>query len=167
MSDYILGIDPGWSGGAVVLDDAGRIVALESFAGKTEPEIINLVRNRLPAILANGFNPACYIEKVGPMPKQGVVSVFKFGWINGLLRGLVIGAVPVFEVRPQVWQKALGCLTRGDKNISKAKAQMLFPSVYFTHATADAALIAYYGYTKERNIQPEEKHDSARTHRGH
>jgi hypothetical protein len=53
-----------------------------------------------------------------------------------------------------VWQKSLGCLTHGDKNVSKAAAQRLFPGMKITHATADALLIAYYGYTKERQIQP-------------
>lgn len=145
----ILGIDPGWSGGAALLDNEGHPVAVTSFARLTEAEIIEAVT----ADISNA--DVCYIEKVGPMPKQGVVSVFKFGWILGLLRGLTIGRVRTIEVRPQVWQKALGCLTHGDKNISKAKAQMLFPGVKVTHSNADALLIAYYGYEKQRGKSAE------------
>jgi hypothetical protein len=37
------------------------------------------------------------------------------------------------------------CLTKGDKNVSKARAQELFPALKITHATADALLIAEYG----------------------
>lgn len=36
----------------------------------------------------------------------------------------------------------MGCLTKGDKNISKARAQQLFPTAKITHATADALLLA-------------------------
>ena len=46
---------------------------------------------------------------------------------------------------PQVWQKALGCMTGGDKNVTKRRAQELFPGHKITHATADALLIAHYG----------------------
>jgi hypothetical protein len=38
----------------------------------------------------------------------------------------------------------MGCLTRGDKNVSKAKAQQLFPTMKITHAVADALLLAAY-----------------------
>jgi hypothetical protein len=39
----------------------------------------------------------------------------------------------------------MGCLTKGDKNVSKKRAQELFPSIKCTHATSDALLIAEYG----------------------
>jgi hypothetical protein len=39
----------------------------------------------------------------------------------------------------------MGCLTKGDKNVSKRKAQELFPSTKVTHAIADSMLIAAYG----------------------
>jgi hypothetical protein len=42
------------------------------------------------------------------------------------------------------------CLTGGDKNISKRRAQELFPSLKITHAVADALLIAEYGRRLER-----------------
>jgi hypothetical protein len=35
--------------------------------------------------------------------------------------------------------------TKGDKNVSKRRAQELFPQLKVTHATADALLIAEYG----------------------
>lgn len=85
------------------------------------------------------------IERVHSMPKQGVASSFKFGRSYGFLRGcLIASGIPFEEVTPQVWQKALGCLSRGDKNVTKARAQQLFPSLKITHATADALLLAEY-----------------------
>jgi hypothetical protein len=140
----VLGLDPGWSGGVALLDDFGSIAEYHGFSTMTESEIIE-VMNRMVAHAS-----VCYIEKVHSMPRQGVASSFKFGMIYGLLRGLIVGRVRMIEITPQAWQKSLGCLTKGDKNISKAKAQQLFPGIKITHATADALLIAYYGYQKER-----------------
>lgn len=147
MSGHILGIDPGWSGGSAVLDMAdGQIAGVQSFAGLTEGDIISIIRG---CLIIPDSKPVCYLESVHAMPKQGVSSSFKFGMIYGLLRGLVIGECRVIDVTPQKWQKALGCLTHGDKNVSKAKAQQLFPGVKVTHGNADALLIAYYGYRQE------------------
>jgi hypothetical protein len=36
-------------------------------------------------------------------------------------------------------------MTKGDKNITKRKAQELFPEIKITHAIADSLLIAEYG----------------------
>jgi len=38
----------------------------------------------------------------------------------------------------------MGCLTKGDKNVSKRRAQELFPALKVTHAIADALLIAEF-----------------------
>ena len=62
---------------------------------------------------------------------------------------LTAAGISFERIRPQVWQKSLGCMTGGDKNITKRRAQELFPQLKITHATADALLIAYYG-TKQK-----------------
>lgn len=86
------------------------------------------------------------IEKVHSMPKQGVASSFKFGQSYGFLRGLLIALeIPFQSVAPGVWQRSLGCLSGGDKRVTKAKAQELYPELKVTHATADALLIATFG----------------------
>lgn len=87
-----------------------------------------------------------YIEQVHSSPQMGVKSAFTFGNGYGHLEmALTAAGIPFERVRPQVWQKEMGCLTKGDKNVSKRKAQELFPSMKVTHATADALLIAAYG----------------------
>jgi crossover junction endodeoxyribonuclease RuvC len=140
----VLGLDPGWSGGVALLDDFGAVAEYHGFATMTESEIIEVVTRMV------SHSSVCYIEKVHSMPRQGVASSFKFGMIYGLLRGLIVGRVRMIEVTPQAWQKSLGCLTKGDKNISKAKAQQLFPGIKITHATADALCISYFGWQKEK-----------------
>ena len=96
--------------------------------------------------LTGGTGIHAYIEQVHSSPQMGVKSAFTFG--NGfghLEMALTAAGIPFTRIRPQVWQKELGCLTKGDKNVSKRKAQELFPSMKVTHATADALLIAKYG----------------------
>ena len=85
------------------------------------------------------------LENVHSMPKQGVASSFKFGRNFGNLEGLLTGSkIPFDYVTPQKWQKELGCLSHGDKNVTKSKAQRLFPHLKITHAIADALLIMEY-----------------------
>jgi hypothetical protein len=79
------------------------------------------------------------------MPGQGVSSSFKFGMSYGSLRmALIAHSIPFESVTPQAWQKSLHCLSGGDKNRTKARAQQLFPNQKVTHATADSLLIAEY-----------------------
>lgn len=137
MKHYI-GIDPGQSGGIAVIGPDGVAAAYKM--PDTERDVFDLLRE-----IAGwyGNNPVAVIESVHAMPKQGVTSSFTFGKGYGGLRMALIGlTIPFSDVTPQKWQKAIGCLTRGDKNVSKRKAQELFPALKITHATADALLLA-------------------------
>ena len=83
------------------------------------------------------------LEIVHSSPQMGVKSAFTFGQGYGQLQMALTGAgIQWRGVRPQVWQKEMQCLTKGDKNVSKARAQQLFPKLKITHAIADALLIA-------------------------
>jgi crossover junction endodeoxyribonuclease RuvC len=133
-----LGIDPGLSGGIAILDDTGAIVHVQKMP-ETERDTADVLQEFGPRI------DFALIEKVGAMPKQGVSSTWKFGQHYGFLRGLLIALRLTFDqVRPQEWQRETGCLSGGDKNVTKAKAQQLFPEQKITHATADALLLAEY-----------------------
>lgn len=133
-----LGIDPGASGGIAFLSS----IDAEAQATKM-PET---ERDAWLAISTWELSKAfAIIEAVHSMPKQGVASSFKFGRSYGFLRGcLIASGIPFEEVTPQRWQKELGCMSKGDKNVTKARAQQLFPGLKITHATADALLLAEY-----------------------
>lgn len=132
-----LGIDPGQSGG--ISAHHGSQVMAFGFTNKTPMDIYKIIK------LLRVKNCVAMIEKVHSMPKQGVASSFTFGKGYGFLLGCLTALEIPFEyVSPQKWQKYLGCLTKGDKNISKQKAQELFPSLKITHAIADALLIGEY-----------------------
>jgi crossover junction endodeoxyribonuclease RuvC len=138
----IVGIDPGWSGGIASVSP-GTTTA-EKFTGRTERDILDTLNDYLM------FADVCYMEKVHSMPGQGVASMFKFGHIYGFLRAVVMAHdIPLKEVSPLEWQTRMRCRTKGDKNVSKARAQQLFPGISITHATADALLIASYGAAME------------------
>jgi len=139
---YYVGIDPGQSGGIACIHSVPG--SIEEVAAKkmpeTERDIYEVLRD-----VCGSMDTFCIIEKVHSMPKQGVVSTFKFGRNYGFLRGILIAQnVPFDEVSPGVWQRHLGCLTKGDKNITKSKAQQLFPTIKVTHSIADSLLIAEY-----------------------
>jgi crossover junction endodeoxyribonuclease RuvC len=92
------------------------------------------------------YEPIVFLEAVHSMPGQGVASSFKFGRGYGFLRGVITALkYPLHDVSPQKWQKALGCMSRGDKNVTKQMAQQLFPGLKITHSIADALLIMEYG----------------------
>lgn len=141
----MIGIDPGQSGGMVrIADSDGSIQETAAFSKMTDHDIAEV----LAAWKDNGLigSGQARIESVHSMPKQGVASSFKFGRNFGFLLGLLTGLkIPYTLVTPQKWQKEMQCLTHGDKNVSKAAAQRLWPDRKWTHAIADAALIAEYG----------------------
>lgn len=134
-----LGIDPGASGGYAVVGPDGPI----EWTKMLDTERDNF--ERLSALA--GMAQTAVIERVHAMPKQGVSSTFKFGQNYGFMRGLLISLdIPFSEVSPAKWQGAMECRTKGDKNVSKRRAQELFPQVKrMTHAIADALLIAEFG----------------------
>ena len=133
-----IGIDPGKSGGIAIISEEG---AFAIKMPETEKDIFDYLQD-------NSHECFCLIEQVHAMPGQGVTSMFNFGMGYGGLRMALIAAnIPFETITPQKWQKALSCQTKGDKNVSKRRAQELYPELKITHAIADAILIAHYAST--------------------
>jgi crossover junction endodeoxyribonuclease RuvC len=139
-----IGIDVGASGAIAWIDERGKSCV------EKMPDTLQDLWELVVSISLNagtgGLGVRAYLEAVSSSPQMGVVSSFSFGRGYGNLEmALTAAGIPFERVRPQVWQKAMGCMTKGDKNISKQKAQELFPDKKVIHATADALLIALYG----------------------
>jgi crossover junction endodeoxyribonuclease RuvC len=135
-SENYLGVDVGASGAMAVLDPLGTVISVQRLEATQHDVWTWLAAQRVRFGV---------IEKVSAMPKQGVASTFKFGTSFGFCQGMLVAAGIRFEfATPQKWQKALDCRTGGDKNISKARAQALFPGVKVIHANADALLLAEF-----------------------
>ncbi len=137
MSEIIIGIDPGKSGGIAFVGD-DEAVAIKMPA--TERDVWD-------DLSGCGYGHYAFIEQVHSMPRQGVASSFKFGANYGMLRAFLIAAeIPFETVTPSTWQRVMRCLSGGDKNVTKRRAQELFPHIKkITHAIADALLIAEFG----------------------
>lgn len=140
----IVGIDPGSrSLGCAVLGDTFAHV----FDGATYSDGVNGAEffrqiSRINPDLA-------VVERVGPMPGQGVSSVWSFGRAYGTILG-VLGAagVEVHLITPQVWKKHYR-LPSKDKDLARQRAIELFPNVEGlglkkNHNRAEALLLAKY-----------------------
>jgi crossover junction endodeoxyribonuclease RuvC len=135
-----LGIDPGVSGGLAFLDERGGVLKTYKMP-ESEKDLLDIFE---AANLGLHQVVAC-LERVSSSPQMGVVSAFTFGRGYGVLTmGLTAARIPFEFVGPKKWQAFHGCLTGGDKNVSKRRAQQLFPHISVTHATADALLLAEY-----------------------
>jgi len=141
-----MGVDPGVSGGLAVLRGDGTVAHLRAFRpSMTHEDLVDAVRMALAALTAEGSRWV-FVEKVGYMSSDGGKGANTFGRVDGLIRGalLMSGHAPI-DIYPMVWQAKMECLTGGNKNVSKRRAQELFPGEKITHATADALLIAEHG----------------------
>lgn len=140
-----IAIDPGRSGGLVWGDDITNVAQCPM------PDNVHDLRDLLDDILKDSHQPVAYVEKVGGYT-GGTGSpgsaMFNFGKNVGEIMGLLAAArIPVEEVMPQKWQKALSLGTTAGrsksqwKNHLKAKACALYPSHRITLKTSDAFLI--------------------------
>ena len=136
MRDKYLGIDPGASGGFGLVGDG---FAEAHPMPSTMKDVSDLLDDLKPEI------KFAIIERVHSSPQMGVKSAFSFGMNNGMLRAMLTSkGIPFDDATPQRWMKHLRCMTKGNKNVTKSKAQNMFPHLKITHKIADALLIAEY-----------------------
>lgn len=136
----IIGIDPGVTGAICVID--GDTVTLHKM-----PEDVTEIRGMFPCLFTKHL---VMLEKVHSSPQQGVSTAFKFGRVYGQIEGICTGlCMDIDYVTPLTWQRGVGIVTARDKKVSLDRAKVLFPDLQgLTQKTADAALIAYYGWVK-------------------
>lgn len=176
----IIGIDPGLKGGIAVIPfyDFKRTVtySLEDYSLSQLSILFQEFRNGGGVLHEQEKDTHCevYLEEPQlPMLNTQNSNNFsiqahkKLARSLGQLEGICIGAgYPPNLVSPRKWQGSLGCRTGGDKRISRTLAIKVFPFLSrtvqsgpnrgllrttVTHATADALLIALYGYLQYQN----------------
>lgn len=136
-----VGIDNGSTGGIAVLLENGAVWRVEAMP-RTEVDLLTLL-----SIVGQGSPCGAFavLEHAQAFPKMGVSSAFNYGKGYGaMIMALTSAEIPFDIVVPRKWQAALSCLSGGDKNVTKRRAQQLFPSTTVTHAIADALLMAEY-----------------------
>lgn len=150
---FFVGIDPGITGGIVVINEDGTL------DHSTRTPIIKDGSKRhfdLPGMVEviddiDG-DMVVGIEKVGTLPRDGRVGAFNFGRGYGIWLGILAALrVPYSEIPPQRWQaKMLTGLPRGPQTKTSAvqRSKSLFPNIPIRvkadWGMADAALIAAY-----------------------
>lgn len=164
----VIAIDPGASGGVAWHDGRAHVEPMPA----TDMDVRDRIRGILQAGASAGVE-VCHIEKVGGYiggAGSPGSAMFGFGFGAGFIHGVLAAyEVPVLEVTPQRWQKALGLGTRMHarpekgvtytkeqllairaqdarlkaewKNKLKAEAQRRFPGLSVTLKTSDALLI--------------------------
>lgn len=146
----VMGIDPGSVSGAWAVlntEDTELVMAgdVPSLERQISPQMfVSIVKRWNPDLVV--------IEKVGPMPKQGLSSTFNFGVGYGILQG-VFGShgFSMEYVAPGAWKKKVG-LIGTDKDASRLLCLRRWPDKgagLFSRKKdgnrADATLIAEYG----------------------
>lgn len=171
--NYIVGIDPGFTGALAVLE-----IQLEEkgpnswklFDVHDMPVCSESISNDRPVVsgkdLAFLMNQMpqkpvfTVIEKVTASPQMGVTSAFRFGEGFGTVKGVFDGlGIRVISIVPQVWKAHYSLDSAKEKSLLLARR--IFPNrahwfkLKQDHGKAEAALISFYGLQKFR--QPTQK----------
>lgn len=161
--DYFIGIDPGKTGGVVIVGTNGDIQDKLTMPLVADKEVdFGIIYNFLEPVAQQSM---ALLEKVGAMPKQGVTSMFNFGQTYGGLKAILQILANKYDtpwalVTPQSWQKSLH--EGVDKSMDAKKRslmafQRLYPGIDLRASNrckiphsglVDALLIAEYGRRK-------------------
>ncbi len=152
----VIGIDIGLKGALVIRDKSG-IVKCFKMPVKDNTLDLKVLMSFIDKV--KPLSPVAYIEKQHPYPKQGVSSVFKLGWQEGVIEAMLYSQGIKYElVPPKRWQKYFGL--RGKKqDIDKAYKIVKKKFKYLNFKTkrgrlidgfVDACLIMLYGEENEK-----------------
>jgi len=157
MSVYIIGIDPGQSGGIVALNN-GSVVDISPMAAGPKAVAEHFRYLGFPGVIYNSDITAIFIENVHSMPTDGVHSAFVFGqglgWLEGVMAAM--GLPEALKVNSSVWMGYFDLKRDKEqeeakydfKKRLKEKALQLVEKNHkddITLKTCDAYLIARYG----------------------
>lgn len=124
-----IGIDPGKSGGIAIISELHlEAVTPMIIAGKD----IDLwaTAEWVDRYTFEDEHAICYIEKVSAMPKQGVTSMFNFGFSTGAMHGVIAAlGIPRYLVTPQTWKNKILTGTKKDKNAAVDWCRRAYPDV--------------------------------------
>lgn len=151
---YYIGIDPGKSGAYANVDGNGKFKWVSDFPLSNQELDLKLLADWFSylkaGILKQGTAYFICTESVHSMPKQGVVSTFKFGKNFGILLGMIeANRIPYTLVTPQKWKKHFGLIGQ-PKSAAIEKVLEIYPEakpflkLKKHHNRADAILLATY-----------------------
>lgn len=145
---HYIGVDPGKKGGLAYLREGE--VSYEAMPSSLK----DINRFFFEVSIKSDSQVTVVMEKVGPMPKQGVTSMFTFGAGYGALQmAAVANGCRLLLVTPQEWKKVILAGTDKTKDSSIRVCEYLFPTVNLVpqgcrkphDGIAEAILLAEYG----------------------
>ncbi|AFU86809.1 Holliday junction resolvase [Caulobacter phage CcrRogue] len=153
----IIGVDPGISGGVVLLDTEACSLTVADMPTEPSTKGRRLASSALLTVFLHDVQPDhIFLEEVGVRPGEGAVGAFSFGRGLGRLEGVAAGTrTALTTVTPQEWKRVTK--TPADKKRAIARAYQLFPRCVKLFqgprggekdGRAEAALIAFYGAMK-------------------
>ena len=164
----IVGIDPGFTGAIAILDTHTKSIVEILDMPIFQIDRSEKKKNELDLqAIVQAFNQSkkiehVYIEAVHSFPGQGISSAFSFGKQFGELRGIIAALkIPYTAVHPTKWKADLK-VPKG-KDASRARASQLMPAAahWWTRkkdeGRAEAALIAFHGYTFNLSKQHQQR----------
>jgi crossover junction endodeoxyribonuclease RuvC len=117
----LLGVDPGLSG-ALALVDGDELVDVYDIESADSRLMVAPLLN----VLAHWEPELAVIERVGPMPRQGLSTTWKFARAYGCVEGVIEATrIPCHEITPAVWKRRVG--VSADKRSSRAEACRRWP----------------------------------------
>ena len=150
MKTWIVGVDPGKTGGVAVLDTVfpSESAVYDMPMLGPEPDSRELARLMSGAFLV-------VIEFQGAMPKQGVSSTFSLGMQYGKILAVAdLSGARILRPRPAEWKRGMSLIGK-EKDDSRAEAIRQFPQLAgmlsrkMDHGRAEALLIALWGQRHE------------------
>lgn len=161
---YVLGIDPGITGGMAVVGlmfQSACDIPVQTMVNSNRKEIMIdafKLREKIWAlkrrVLGSGAELVIYVEKTQPM-KDSAMTAFSMGLSRGIILAVIATLeIPFVQVPPPKWKKFHG-LIHCDKDASRTLAIQLYPDMKSVlnrkkdHNRAEALLIAAYGSRME------------------
>lgn len=172
MGIGVIGVDPGnhgalafHDGHTLLVNDVPLLTVVKS--GKARKTIDPHTLSDIIRAFSSYGADISYIEMVGGMPHDGAVQAFAFGRAYGTIIGTLAAlGISHVEVPTARWRNAVGVkkTESGDKAPCFARASEIFPEHTYLweerrgngdekirSGRAEAALIAYYGYSQCRH----------------
>ena len=141
-----IGIDPGVSGGFVMIDEEGDMSAV-----KCPKKVIDMASTFLSAVGDTAPEDVKFLmERVWARPNNASSRAFTYGVNYGQWLGIAASQeIKMYTTLPNAWIKWIGCpkalQKTKRKNWLKDKAKELYPNINkITLATSDAILIGHY-----------------------
>ena len=156
----ILGIDPGLTGAAALLDSDGVPELVADLPVIRDGRLAWIDGGAMQSTLLDALHGRpcrAVVERVSAMPRQGIASAFNFGVGLGSILATLQGLrLPIELVTPAQWKAALGL--GKDKRASLDKARLLFPLAELHLAKhdgrAEALLLAHFALSRRKGVAP-------------